>query len=311
MKEFSKTQKVTYNLMSFTGFKALLIFSMLADGPKSYEEISSAIENHPYLREKISIDTFRVYMNSLKRIGCEIKRIKGDDKISRYFISSSPFDLKVSQEQINIIIKIYKSLIKSMDIQDILCMDKFLTKIGKYIKDENFVNTLKGISMLKDVDKNILENLIECCDRKNCIDVKYRSPNSGIKNITIQTNKIEIINGKIYLNGFGYEYNQYTNFPVSRIKEIIEIKETNENLNKQEFKIQYEIEKNRYTEADNEKIIKEFENKYIIEACTTNLFYIKQRLLEYGPACKIISPEDFKTEFIEQLKAMKAGYCCG
>ena len=59
MKEFVKTQKVTYNLMSFTGFKSLLIFSLLAEGPKSYEEISQYIYNHPYLREKISIDTLR------------------------------------------------------------------------------------------------------------------------------------------------------------------------------------------------------------------------------------------------------------
>ena len=32
MKEFVKNQKVTYNLMSFTGFKALIIFSLLTDG---------------------------------------------------------------------------------------------------------------------------------------------------------------------------------------------------------------------------------------------------------------------------------------
>ena len=47
MKEFVKTQKVTYNLMSFTGFKALLIFSMLTKGPKSFDEIAYEVENHP------------------------------------------------------------------------------------------------------------------------------------------------------------------------------------------------------------------------------------------------------------------------
>ena len=43
MKEFVKTQKVTYNLMSFTGFKALLIFDMLTEGPKSFDEIQPEI----------------------------------------------------------------------------------------------------------------------------------------------------------------------------------------------------------------------------------------------------------------------------
>ena len=88
MKQFIKNQKVTYNLMSFTGYKALLIFNLLTESPKSYEEIKNYIYNHPYLREQISMDTMRVYMNSLKRLGCEIKRIKGEDKVSRYFISA-------------------------------------------------------------------------------------------------------------------------------------------------------------------------------------------------------------------------------
>ena len=106
MKEFAKTQKVTYNLMSFTGFKSLLIFSLLIEGPKSYEDISNYLFNHPYLREKISIDTLRVYINSLKRIGCEVKRVRGEDKVSRYVITKHPFELKLTPEQIQMVIKV-------------------------------------------------------------------------------------------------------------------------------------------------------------------------------------------------------------
>ena len=40
MKEFLKNNTVTYNLMSFTGFKSILLFSLLTTGPKSYEDIS-------------------------------------------------------------------------------------------------------------------------------------------------------------------------------------------------------------------------------------------------------------------------------
>ena len=57
MKEFLKTNTVTYNLMSFTGFKSILIFSLLLDGPKSYSELQEILKNHEYLHEKISFDT--------------------------------------------------------------------------------------------------------------------------------------------------------------------------------------------------------------------------------------------------------------
>ena len=70
MKEFLKTNTITYNLISFTGFKALIIFSLLLESPKSYDEIIDYFANHDYIKETISIDTIRVYLNSLKRIGC-------------------------------------------------------------------------------------------------------------------------------------------------------------------------------------------------------------------------------------------------
>ena len=220
MKEFVKTQKVTYNLMSFTGFKSLLIFSLLAEGPKSYEEISQYIYNHPYLREKISIDTLRVYINSLRRLGCEVKRVRGEDKISRYVITKNPFELKLTPEQIQSVIKVYKSIVKTMDINEIVAMEHFFEKIGGYIKNDEFIAEMRKISMLKDIDIKLLEDLIDCCDKKEQIIISYNSPNSGEKDIELTADKIEISNGKIYLYGTGLEYMQYGSFLVSRIYKI-------------------------------------------------------------------------------------------
>jgi len=53
MKQFIKNNKVTYNLMSFTGYKGLLIFTLLIESPKSYEEVCEYFIKDKYLREKI------------------------------------------------------------------------------------------------------------------------------------------------------------------------------------------------------------------------------------------------------------------
>ena len=314
MKEFVKTQKVTYNLMSFTGFKSLLIFSLLAEGPKSYEEISQYIYNHPYLREKISIDTLRVYINSLRRLGCEVKRVRGEDKISRYVITKNPFELKLTPEQIQSVIKVYKSMVKTMDINEIVAMEHFFEKIGGYIKNDEFIAEMRKISMLKDIDIKLLEDLIDCCDKKEQIIISYNSPNSGEKDIELTADKIEISNGKIYLYGTGLEYMQYGSFLVSRIYKIKEIKLNKtipDNLNN--FKIIYELEcePEKIQLNENEKIIEKQKNKTVIEMNTSNDFLARQRLLEFGPLCTILEPESFKNDFIKLLKDMKAGYYCG
>jgi hypothetical protein len=314
MKEFIKNQKVTYNLMSFTGYKALLLFSLLTESPKSYNEICECFLNHPYLREKISIDTLRVYINSLKRIGCEVKRFRGEDKISRYVITAHPFELKLTQEQIQSIIKVYKSIVKNMDVKELLSMEYFFEKIGSYIKNEDFIADIRKISMLRDIDKKLLEDLIDCCDKKEQIVISYNSPNSGQKDIELIADKIEVANGKMYLLGTGFEYMQYGSFLVSRIKEIKEIKiEKTIPDNLQEFRIIYTLEGNpdKFNPADNERIIEKHNNYVVIEMKTSNDFLAKQKLLEYGPTCKVVAPEDFRNDFIKLLKDMKAGYYCG
>jgi len=313
MKEFIKTKKVTYNLMSFTAFKALLLFSELADSPKSYTEICEIFANHPYLHEEISIDTFRVYMNSLKRFGCEIKRVKGEDKISRYVITEHPFELKYTPEQLQSALKVFKSLVKNMEIEELISMEEFFEKIGQYIKNEDFINEAKKVSLLKDIDKELLKQLLECCEKKNQIIITYASPNSGNKKMEIIADKIEISNGKLYLYGLGFEYKQYGSFLVNRIKEINDIK-TEKTLPEglHEIKVVYELYNNQNPHLeDYERIIEQSEDKLVIESVTTNKFLLKQRLLSFGPNCKIIFPDEFKNEFITLLKDMKAGYYCG
>ncbi len=313
MKEFSKTQKVTYNLMSFTAYKALVLFSLLSEGPKSYDEICDYFYNKTYLNEKISIDTLRVYINSLKRIGCEVKRVRGTDKISRYFISASPFELKLTVEQLQSAVKVYKSIVKNIDIRDLISIENLFEKIGSYIDNQDFIADIKKVSMLKDVDKNILNELIECCERNEEVTITYNSPNSGEKQIEILADKINIENGKIYLYGFGFEYMQYGSFLLSRIKKIDDIKPADkipENFRK--IKVVYELKCNPdyFTPEDNEKIIKKTSDKLTIEVQTSNEFLLKQRLLGFGADCKILEPDDFKNSFIQLLKNMKAGYYC-
>lgn len=313
MKEFIKSNKVTYNLMSFTGYKALLLFSLLAESPKSYDEICNYFFNHPYLREKISIDTLRVYINSLKRIGCEVKRFRGEDKISRYVITAHPFELKMSEEEMQSVIKTYKSLVKNINVNELLSLEKFFEKIGKYIKSDKFINEIKNISPLKDINREILEELLDCCEKKNQIVIEYNSPNSGIKAIEILTDKIDISNGKVYLYGTGFEYMEYGIFLVSRIKGIKEIK-LNKTIpeNLKTICITYELTCNpeNLSLDRNEKLIKSDTNKATIELTTSNEFLAKQKFLEYGQTCKIISPENFRNDFITLLNNMKAGYYC-
>ena len=137
MKEFIKNNKITYNLMSFTAFKSLLIFSLLLESPQSYDDIIEYFASHDFIKEKISIDTIRVYLNSLKRAGCQITKTKRAEG-GKFILISHPFVLDISEEQTKTITKLCKTLSKTLEIQDLILLEKFLRKISSNIKNNSF-----------------------------------------------------------------------------------------------------------------------------------------------------------------------------
>ncbi len=310
MKEFIKNNKVTYNLMSFTAFKTLMIFSLLIEAPRSYKDIIDYFESHDFINEKISVDTIRVYLNSLKRAGCVITKTKRAEG-SKFVLVSHPFELTISDEQIKSLTKVYKMLIKTVNVSDLILLEKFLRNIALNISNTEFTNTLNKTSILSGLEVKLLEDLQVCCQRKNQIVLSYNSPRSGRKKLELICDKLGLENGKLYLYGTSIDYQQAAYLLVKRIISIDEIKlQKTSNLNIEEITVKYEI-KADYTELqlkDYEKLISTNENKTYIEAKHSNKFVLLQRILSLGSVCTVLEPKNFRAEVITTLKAMRAGY---
>lgn len=312
MKEFLRNDTVTYNLMSFTGYRALILFKLLIEGPKSYEDIKAYFETNPYMREQFSSDSFRMYMNSLKVAGCTIERVS-DGKSSMYYIKKNPFSLKISTEQKRTLLKIYKTLTKNIAAEEIVELDSLLLKLAQYIDDENFVNDYKKISVLQRENIDLVTKLHECCNGKKQIVVSYNSPHSGIKDIEMIPKKLIYNNSKLYIRAKGLEYNDETDFLISRIieiKAINNIKNTDEQADDKNISVIYQLKTNGMVPEleSGEKLMEIDRSKATIMITGNNSFFINQRLLEHGSACTVISPKDYREKFINQLKEIRGNY---
>ena len=311
MKRFMETNTVTHNLMSFSGFKAMLIFSMLVKSPKTYDEIKNEIENNEYLKETVSTDTIRIYMNSLKQAGCQIKRIN-EGRIVKYYIDSHPFTLKISDSQVKSIIKVYKAISKSIEISDFLELHAFFDKISPYISNEDLKLKLKKLSPIGNIDYDLISDLMKYTKNNTEITILYNAKNSGKrKEIDIITDKMSIINGKLYLTGYNSEYKNYSDFLVSNIIKIVSVNIHSPKLESPEYIIRYEYLKDDNTvfePNDEETITEETENHVIVEIKSRNKFAIMQRILSHSNKCRVLSPENYRQEIIAILKNMKEGY---
>ena len=308
MKEFLKSQRVTYNLMSFTAFKSLLLFSYLLEQPRSYEEIRDYFASHSYLNETISIDTLRVYINSLERIGCEIVRGKKSEG-SKYRIVRHPFTLKIQDNQVKKLVKLYRTIIKNIDIEELIYLTSFFQKIASSIESDELKTTIENISPLTKLNKEIFEDVLNACKNQNEITITYNSPSSGIKQIDTLPQSIKIVNNKVYLYGTSPNYKDTAVFLISKItqKPVFKLKNTIEK-NTDSANIIYRLLDKQIPLDNNERIISEDESGYTVELSASNLFYARQRILYLGADCMVISPEDFKQDIIETLKKMRAEY---
>ncbi len=310
MKEFLKTNTITYNLMSFTAFKSILVFSLLSEGPKSYKEIQEYFKNHEYLKETISVDSIRIYLNSLKEVGCEINK-KTKNGVTKYSIDSHPFQFTFTQEQITSIIKVYRAISQNIDVTDLISLQHFFKKISVHINDEKLISTLENISPLKNINPKMVSELIKHTENNNEITIKYNSQTSGKKLITILTDKMKVTNGKLYISGINSEYENYASFLVSNIEKIVSVNLEHKTLKTPEITVGY-----RYIKDDNEtldlldteKIISSEGNTYIIEITSKSKFEITQRIMSHASKCKVLYPQSFQTYIIYTLRKMKEGY---
>ena len=307
-----ENKKISYNLMSFTGFRALVLFSLLLESPKSYDQICKYFLKHPFLNERISIDTLRVYINSLRRIGCDVVRAKDKKEgVSKYFIKSNPFELQITSEQIQSIAKVYKSITKDIDAPDLVMLEKFLRKIAGYVNNKELNNTLDEISLFKDTDITLVNELLEHCSKNDQIVITYNSPNKGVRDIEILTDKVGLENSKIYLYGTTSDYKEYGYFLVSRILGINKIRSARTiKSDAKELTVGYELNCRtaKFSPDSNEKLLSQENGKALVEITSQSNFMIKQRLLSFGADCKVLYPEEFKEEFVSLLKKMRAGY---
>ena len=313
MKEFRKSNTVTYNLMSFTAFKSLMLFTLLLESPKSYHEICEFFKNHEYIKEEISIDTFRVYITSLKRAGCEIERSSSKEG-SKYKIISHPFELKISKEQVKSILKVYRIITETIDLKGLFVFEKFIRSLAQKIRDDSLMAAINKISVFKGIDFDLLEELFKYADNKRQISFLYNSPRGKKVEIELLIDKLGLSNNKVYLYGTNVNYEQYSYFRVSRILKILNVSIANMDLTKvPAIKVKYRLKSltPEFKLSEDEKIVEIQDDSIIVEMESSNKFIMKQQIMSYGSYCTVLEPADFREDIINTLKRMRKEYCNG
>lgn len=310
MQEFLINNTVNCNLMSLTGYRTLIILSLLMESPKSPKEINENFLKNQYIKETFSNDMIRIYVNSLREIGCKITRASKTTN-NKYVLVCHPFDFDFPKEQLAAIQKLYKSVYEKIEVKQALEIENLFKKIGTFIKNPETKGFLSDCSAFKNIDKALVEDLLLHCKNKNQIVITYKSPRKIEREIEIIADKLSFKSNKLYLWGQSLTHGEYAYFKVENILKIMTIKLKKEKLNTNLTKIIYEIynhSANNYILEKNEKIIEQNDKKLVIERLSENKFETIQNFLYFAQDCKVISPKTLGNEIKEILKLMEKNY---
>ena len=296
--------------ISLTGLRAIVLLGLLIKAPRSLEEIKEAYIDYNVMLDSNSTDIIRIDINTLRNMGCEISR--ADHRTNNKFVLiSHPFKVNITHEEANTIKRAFDKVKENSDISFLVAYDTLFKKIADGVADEEIKEELLGISPLKSYSLNIIEELKTACDNKNTVKLIYKMPTTN-KEIEkeIISDKITLQNNKLYF--YGVDKNSKNPIYLN-IKRILGL--TSQYRSDDEFRSTPVVVKFKLKDfgvsglVENEKILcGDLEEGFVVEGKYHNEFFAIQRILSFGPMCKVLEPNDIKIKIVEKLKKMKEIY---
>lgn len=301
--------------ISVTAYRIISIFNMLLEAPCDDEEINERLQQDILGARSLSKDTFYIYINTLRAIGCVISRPSMVNNY-KYVLKSHPFNLILNDEEINALVEIRKYIATLDDWKLLVNVDRLYNNIIENLEAEEkkkFTQSIK--SCLRDIEVNHQAELINVlekyCSKNRTLMINYMSPDSGEKTMEMIVDKLTYENGAFYLWGYNTEQDDTQYIRVDRIKEINAVNIKNNQYIPKIYCVNYKltgIHSFMFTPDENEIIIEKNDNYVIIEAKIQSKFKFIQRILSYGNDCIVISPDIIRKEVISKLKLILNSY---
>lgn len=301
--------------ISKTGYRALLLFRLLLESPKTRDEIIEIFTKDPFIGKDLSKDTITNTANALRDCGCLIARPNMRTDF-RYVLSDHPFAIKISKRHGQYLQNLRKSIISYGEWEKIEQLNRLYIKIAEFAQDTETRDMLLYNRPLKDIDDEILRDVVRYAKSKKTVNFSYNSPKNGIEDLKFIPDFIQFENDKLYVWGYSFKYDNIGYLRIDKIKSVNIIsfekndkifEEYRNKITKATYSL-HDYCAQIFVESEHEKIIKKTKSKILVEATVYSEFNFLQKILSYGPDCALHEPQDLRTKFIDMVKNLRAAY---
>ena len=305
---FKVEERSELSQISLTGMRALVMLGLLIKAPRSLDEIREKLLEYNIIEPSHSDDILRIDLNTLKLMGCEISRADARTNY-KFVLTSHPFALKISDEEIALLKKAYKKLKENSTITALMEYDGLFRRLAEYVMEQDTKDQLLGISVLRGFNIDFVNELLECCAKHEELVLDYHKPSARDKcRKCVLAQEVVYQNDKIYLYGWDKDMRESVILNIKRIVSILS-KSKGDNTEVKAFCAKFMLKNIGVEEVDeNETVVESNENGLLVEGRYHNEFVAMQRILSFGANAVVIEPAEFRADVVQKLKEMRKNY---
>ncbi len=333
-------KQASQKALNGSAYRIYKILQWLSQSPLSVAALNERFCQDPKIGKPVSTDSMWLYVNTLKHLGCKIRRPSLRNQF-QYELLYHPFGMFLSDQQLEILAQVKMLAQKELKHSEIRTLDGLFKKIIRYGSGEHGQHQEHSLTALftqsRSLDYESCQSHIEQLEKHiaqqpKLLHLTYLSPLKGEEIFYFMPMGLFYEQGILYLRGErAISQNKIISsyLRVDRIRDIQPVKNTSLLANLQttscsRISVTLHIQVNSPTLfqgfllTENHGVYKEdcrwipslekSKGYYCVDLSVRDFFFLKQRLLSCGFPFHIISPADFRDEVITTLRSMLSRY---
>lgn len=325
-------KKTARKAMNSTAYRIFKLLQWLIQSPLSVEALNRLFCEDPLIGKPVSNDTVWLYVNTLRALGCKIRRPSPRNNF-QYEMLSHPFGIALSDAQFETLSQAKAYAQQQFTHQEMMVLDGLLRKIVGFstVEDpQQAVDRLFAQSRSFDYQgrESHIESLEHWIEAEQLLWITYVSPLKGQEQFYFLPEAVYYEQGVVYVRGERPENPGPSSLRIERLlqmqpvtqealwstlkqrkaetTEVILHLRTQESMQFQGFGLD---ENHGVYEESCQPIGHESSAfGYEVRLRVRDWFYLKQRLLASGLSFCVVTPDAFRQEMHSTLQAMLAFY---
>lgn len=319
--------------MNSTAYRIFKLLQWLIQSPLSVDALNKRFCEDPLIGKPVSNDTVWLYVNTLRALGCKIRRPSPKNNF-QYEMLSHPFGITLSDTQLETLSQAKAYAQRQFTHQEMLALDGLIRKIVAFSTvDEPQQAVERLFAQSRSIDYQGLEEHIQRIERwisaEQLLWVTYLSPLKGQEQFYFLPEAIYYEQGVVYVRGERPENRGPSSLRIERLLQMQPVEQVELLGNLKRRKVETtEVVVHITTPqqaggfqgfglGENQGVYEEtcqmIENaashvKHEVRLQVRDWFYLKQRLLACGFSFQIMMPEAFGQDMRDTLQAMLAFY---